>query len=79
LDSADGTWREAIGDSGGIYGEAGGFIAFLDGHVEFFPNITDGQTMLTHYYSGEKTSKISETVNRGARAISWKGIEWEAN
>jgi prepilin-type N-terminal cleavage/methylation domain-containing protein len=79
LDNERGTWRSASGDGGGIYGESGGFIVFLDGHVEFCTNLADPQHALTNFYTGERTAKISEAVNAGARALSWKGVEWEAN
>jgi hypothetical protein len=78
LDHERGKWRPASGDNGGVYGESGGIIVFLDGHAEFYPNLTDEANMLVNYYTGEKTSKISEAVNSGARALSWTGIEWEA-
>ncbi|MDR1890727.1 MAG: type II secretion system GspH family protein [Puniceicoccales bacterium] len=78
LDPQSGQWRSASGDDGGIYGESGGIIVFLDGHAEFYPNLTDPANMLVNYYTGEKTSKISEAVNTGARALSWTGVEWEA-
>ncbi|MDR1401405.1 MAG: type II secretion system GspH family protein [Puniceicoccales bacterium] len=78
LDNNTGKWRGANGNGGGIYGETGGFIVFLDGHVEFYSNISDERNMLINYYTGEKTSKISEAVNSGARALSWTGVEWEA-
>ncbi|MDR2778991.1 MAG: type II secretion system GspH family protein [Puniceicoccales bacterium] len=78
LDHRSGQWRAAKGNDGGIYGESGGIIVFLDGHAEFYSNLTDEANMLVNYYTGEKTSKISEAVNAGARALSWTGIEWEA-
>jgi prepilin-type N-terminal cleavage/methylation domain-containing protein len=78
LDNESGKWRSSYGDNGGVYGETGGFIVFLDGHVEFYSNLTSDENMLTNYYTGEKTRKISEAVNHGARALSWQGIEWEA-
>jgi hypothetical protein len=77
LDHKNGKWRPASGNNGGIYGENGGIIVFLDGHAEFYPNLTDEANMLVNYYTGEKTSKISKAVNGGARALSWTGIEWE--
>ncbi|MDR0693574.1 MAG: type II secretion system GspH family protein [Puniceicoccales bacterium] len=77
LDPETGKWRPAKGNNGGVYGESGGIIVFLDGHVEFYPNLTDEANILVNYYTGEKTSKISEAVNGGARALSWTGIEWE--
>jgi prepilin-type N-terminal cleavage/methylation domain-containing protein len=36
LDHKTGQWRPANGDNGGICGGSGGFIVFLDGHVEFY-------------------------------------------
>ncbi|MDR3144235.1 MAG: type II secretion system GspH family protein [Puniceicoccales bacterium] len=77
LDNNSGTWRDAVGNDGGIYGKSGGFIAFLDGHVEFYPNLTSEENMLINYKTGRKTPKISEAVNYGARALSWTGAEWE--
>jgi type II secretory pathway pseudopilin PulG len=77
LDHETGKWRPTSGNNGGVYGESGGIIVFLDGHAEFYPNLTDEANMLVNYYTGEKTSKISETVNGGARALSWTGVEWE--
>ncbi|MDR1433500.1 MAG: type II secretion system GspH family protein [Puniceicoccales bacterium] len=79
LDAGSGRWRPADGPDGGIYGEEGGFIVFLDGHVEFYANLTDEANALVDYYTGEKTSRISEAVNCGARALSWTGVEWEAS
>ena len=79
LDRSTGRWRSDTGENGGVYGESGGLIVFLDGHVEFYSNLTDESNKLVNYYTGEKTSNISEAVNRGARAISWQGVEWEAN
>jgi hypothetical protein len=78
LDHETGKWRPARGNNGGVYGESGGIIVFLDGHAEFYPNLTDEANMLVNYYTGEKTSKISEAVNGGARALSWTSVEWEA-
>ncbi|MDR1173486.1 MAG: type II secretion system GspH family protein [Puniceicoccales bacterium] len=78
LDHRTGKWRPARGNNGGVYGEIGGIIVFLDGHVEFYSNLTDEANMLVNYYTGEKTSKISEAVNSGARALSWTGVEWES-
>ena len=78
LDNGSGVWRKSDGNSGGVYGEDGGFIVFLDGHVEFFENLVDPENKLVNFYTGERTSKISEAVNHGARALSWLGIEWTA-
>ena len=78
LNDQTGQWRSSEGDNGGVYGTNGGFIVFLDGHVSFYNNLTDVENQLTNYYTGEKTSRISEAVNHGARALSWNGVEWSA-
>jgi prepilin-type N-terminal cleavage/methylation domain-containing protein len=39
LDIDSGRWKKDA-----TYGEEGGFIAFLDGHVRFFHNVADGET-----------------------------------
>lgn len=78
LDETTGQWRPSDGDNGGVYGTNGGFIVFLDGHVTFYNNLTDVENQLTNYYTGEKTSRIPESVNHGARALSWNGVEWSA-
>ncbi|MDR1255342.1 MAG: type II secretion system GspH family protein [Puniceicoccales bacterium] len=61
----------------GVYGEEGGFIAFLDGHVKFFHNITDDENQLLSFYTGDSTAKLPCALNRGAKALSHSGIEWE--
>lgn len=78
LDHTTGTWREPTGNNGGVYSSSGGFVAFLDGHVEFFSNLTEEFNQLLNFYTGENTSDITHTVNHHARAISYLGIEWQA-
>lgn len=78
LDPVGGMWKEAIGSDGGVYGTEGGYIVFLDGHVEFFHDLNQDGGQLTHFYTGEKTGAIAEAVNEGARALSFTGVEWEA-
>jgi prepilin-type N-terminal cleavage/methylation domain-containing protein len=72
LNAKTGTW-----DRNSTYSGEGGFIAFLDGHVQFFNNITEPENQLVHFYTGERTSNIVEAVNSGAKAVSHIGIEWE--
>jgi hypothetical protein len=78
LDPHSGQWGSASGDNSGIYGESGDINVFLDGHAEFYPNLTDAANMLVKHDTGERILKISEARNTGARALSWTGVEREA-
>ncbi|MDE6576013.1 MAG: prepilin-type N-terminal cleavage/methylation domain-containing protein, partial [Opitutales bacterium] len=78
LDHTTGRWREAIGDNGGVYSSTGGFIAFLDGHIQFFSDLAEEYNQLVNFYTGENTSNIQNAVNHRARALNYLGIEWEA-
>ncbi len=77
LNTKNGYWDVSSGNNGGVYSNEGGFIAFLDGHVQFFENLTDEINQLINYNTGESTSNIQESLNPGARALSYLGIEWE--
>ncbi|MDR0680052.1 MAG: type II secretion system GspH family protein [Puniceicoccales bacterium] len=72
LDVNAGTWGKE-----GVYGEEGGFVAFLDGRVKFFSNLTDEESQMLGFYTGDSTKKLSDALNRGARAIGSNGMEWE--
>lgn len=74
LDPETGKWRASVGDDGGIYGEEGGFILFLDGHVEFLESLENAS--LTNYGSNDPTVSLRRALNSGAKAINWKGIVW---
>jgi prepilin-type N-terminal cleavage/methylation domain-containing protein len=77
LDPETGRWKAAFGPDGGIYGEKGGLVVFLDGHVEFFESITGDNSPFVDYHSGLPTADIRRAVNSGARAINWRGVVWE--
>jgi prepilin-type N-terminal cleavage/methylation domain-containing protein len=77
LDPETGRWKAASGPDGGIYGEKGGLVVFLDGHVEFFESITGDNSPFVNYHSGLPTADIRQAVNSWARAINWKGVVWE--
>lgn len=78
LDPINGKWRQSSGNNGGVYSNEGGFIAFLDGHVQFFTNLTDEENQLIDFYTGDNTSSIQNSLNHNAKALSYLGIEWEA-
>ncbi len=77
LDPRSGTWRESVGDNGGVYSNTGGYIVFLDGHVQFFSNLTDETNQLINYYTGDNTSNIQNALNHHAKALNHLGVEWE--
>lgn len=62
LKADEGTWDADTG----VYGSKGGFIAFLDGHVEWFTNLND-ENGLVKYNDGGLTNKIREALNHEAR------------
>lgn len=45
-----------------VYGEKGGFIAFLDGHVKWYSNLNDNEGLLTHFITRKPTSNILEAL-----------------
>jgi hypothetical protein len=73
LDVKTGLWGRD-----GVYSNGGGFIVFLDGHVQFFDNISALENQLANFYTGKRTAKITDAVNSGARALSHGGVDWEA-
>lgn len=49
--------------SSGVYSTKGGFIGFLDGHVEWFENLGDSQNgKLINYSTGQPTNNILAAV-----------------
>ncbi len=68
-----GQWQHFASARPGIYGSEGGYIVFLDGHVEFHRNLSEGGGQLVHYTDGTRTSDIRQAVNPGARAYDFLG------
>ena len=68
LNVASGVWEE---DS--VYGTKGGFIAFLDGHTEFF---SDLNRKLVNFRTRQPTSHIQEAVPPQAHAYGTTGRIW---
>ncbi|MDR2664628.1 MAG: type II secretion system GspH family protein [Puniceicoccales bacterium] len=76
LDPLTGHWRAADGSDGGVYGTAGGFVVFLDGHVNFYKSLADNGGELSTFASGSPTASIRAAVRSGTRAIGWQGVLW---
>ncbi|MDR1907200.1 MAG: type II secretion system GspH family protein [Puniceicoccales bacterium] len=82
--TAPGMWADSKinFDLGGVFGNRGGFIAFLDGHVEWFDNLGTGdKCALKKYGTNTVTNKIYEAIPEGggdstatnSYVLSWKG------
>jgi prepilin-type N-terminal cleavage/methylation domain-containing protein len=69
----DGTWLDHGSPRAGIYGSEGGFIVFLDGHVEFHRDLrTDGGQLVT-YNEGRRTANIREALGPGVAVHDFRG------
>ncbi|MDR1590912.1 MAG: type II secretion system GspH family protein [Puniceicoccales bacterium] len=81
--TAAGTWADLKinFDLGGVFGNKGGFIVFLDGRVEWYNNLGMGaHCVLKKYGTNEMTNKIYEALPMGGNTslaqsfvLSWKG------
>ena len=66
LNPQSGSW-----DKSGVYGQEGGYVAFLDGHVKFYKKVE-----LLKFNSGELTNSIKEAVNQTASAFDYNSKVW---
>lgn len=71
--STSGQWQHFASARPGIYGSEGGYIVFLDGHVEFHRDLTRDGGQLVHFTEGTRTSDIRLAVSPGARAYDFLG------
>jgi type II secretory pathway pseudopilin PulG len=67
LNVQTGEWED------GVYGNEGGFVVFLDGHVKFFRTLKDG---LVRYDGRSYTSRIRDATGPQTYALDWKGKVW---
>lgn len=58
----NGKWASLTDTPPGVYGDKGGFIAFLDGHVKWFNNLNENGGLLTHYITRKPTSNILDAL-----------------
>jgi prepilin-type processing-associated H-X9-DG protein len=68
-----GKWQDFKGQRPGIYGSEGGYIVFLDGHVEFFSDLSQDGGRLVHFENGSRTANIREAVGPGVYAYDFLG------
>ena len=71
--TGDGYWLDDSSDRPGVYGSDGGFIAFLDGHVEFYRNLEEDGGQLVAHGDGRLTSDIQEALGPGVSAWDFLG------
>ena len=69
----DGRWA-AFGEARpGVYGEQGGFIVYLDGHVEFFRDLSRDGGQLVNFADGRPTANIIEAIGPNAIVYDYIG------
>jgi prepilin-type N-terminal cleavage/methylation domain-containing protein/prepilin-type processing-associated H-X9-DG protein len=59
--TASGTWG-----TGAPWGDSGGHIAFLDGHVKFYKDLSANGGELVHYTTKGRTANIQNAISPGA-------------
>ena len=69
----NGRWAGFADSRPGVYGSEGGFIAFLDGHVEFYNDLNKEGGQLIHYTEGTPTGDIQEALPPGAVVYDFLG------
>lgn len=69
----DGSWIDFGSPRAGIYGSDGGFIVFLDGHVEFHRNLGEDGGQLITWDEGRRTSRIRDALGPGTHAYDYRG------
>lgn len=68
-----GQWAALDASSPGVYGADGGHIAFLDGHVTFYQNLSDEGGQLVHYTTKRPTANIQEALSPNALGLDSNG------
>ncbi len=71
--TGEGVWQGGAGQRAGLYGTEGGYIGFLDGHVEFYRDLGEGGGQLLDYETGRRTGDIREALPPGARVFDHLG------
>lgn len=71
--TSEGLWQDFGTPRPGVYGTGGGFIAFLDGHVEFYTDLARDGGQLVSMTDGRRTSDIREAIGPGATVYDFLG------
>ncbi len=69
LNTAGGWNAQDHASEPGVYGEDGGHVGFLDGHVEYFKDLKgdDGEGKLVQYGTSNKTANIEEAISTASQ------------
>lgn len=67
----NGYWENAKADYPSPYGNTGGYIVFLDGHVKWYTDLNKDDGALLHYVTREPTANIKEALSPGAEIMEF--------
>lgn len=70
---ANGQWSKTSDECPGVFGDTGGFIAFLDGHVVWYEDLSTNGGQLIHYVTKRPTANIYEAISPGASILDYRG------
>lgn len=70
---SDGRWEGFGSARAGVYGGEGGFIVFLDGHVEFHRDLGRDGGQLIRWGDGGRTADIREAIGPGTVVYDFQG------
>jgi prepilin-type N-terminal cleavage/methylation domain-containing protein len=71
--TSSGRWLGDGSPRAGVYGDEGGFIVFLDGHVRFYRDLSEEGGQLVAHDSSGRTGDIREALGPGVRAYDFLG------
>jgi len=71
--ASSGKWQDYSGQRPGIYGSKGGFIVFLDGHVEYHTDLARGGGQLVDFSDGSRTADIRQAIGPGTTVFDFLG------
>jgi prepilin-type N-terminal cleavage/methylation domain-containing protein/prepilin-type processing-associated H-X9-DG protein len=68
---ADGTWKGPSDAMPSAWNGEGGYIAFLDGHVQWYPTLKgdDGKGALVNYVTKQPTYNVKDALNSTATVL----------
>jgi prepilin-type N-terminal cleavage/methylation domain-containing protein len=71
--TSGGRWQDFGTERPGVYGAEGGFIVYLDGHVEFHKDLALDGGRLLRFSDGSPTADIREAIGPGVAVYDFLG------
>lgn len=71
--TTEGTWADLTAGNPGVYGTDGGHVAFLNGAVDFYEDLSADGGLLIDYDSKEPTGNIREALSANAEGLDSTG------